>query len=280
MTRLTSRGRTFAAWTGTAAAFLIVGLVGGIAERPMPTAPADHPARITALTPTSAPPMTAPRRAAKPAPTTAAGYRRMFATLDPHQWGAADVSISQRLPDGRRVWLYGDTLSTGNGFVHSTAITQTGGRLHVSARGAQLLPDGPVTGDRKVVYWIEAVALHPNGDLAVTAAPISVGTASAWDFHRVDEESRTARVRVDAAGDARFIAWTGYVPAPPATNDLTEVGPHHFTYGAFTHDVRLASGRLLRTVNQNWDDPIANHTTRAGGIRYADFRPLFSSVAR
>lgn len=218
------------------------------------------------------------KRKVVPAPTTVAGYRKMFAQVDTAEWGAADVSISQRLRDGRRVWLYGDTFSGNNGFVHSTAITQKGGTLHVSNGGAQLLPnDAPVNG-RESIYWIEAVSLFPNGDLRIVAAPMSIGKASPWDFERRNEQSRVARATVDAAGDVEFAGWTGWTAATPSTDDFTVVGPNHFTYGGFTHTIRLANGEWLRTVNQNWDDDFANHFDN-GVLRYSDYRPLFSSTS-
>lgn len=75
-----------------------------------------------------------------PAPATADGYAQMFDQLDPAQWQAADVGITVAMPDGRSVWLWGDTFSEGR-FVHSSAIIQTGSLLTVSHQGAQLLPD-------------------------------------------------------------------------------------------------------------------------------------------
>jgi hypothetical protein len=98
------------------------------------------------------------------APTTAAGFADLFAGLDPAQWGGADVAASVPLPDGRSVWLFGDTLSTYR-LVHSTAVVQTGGRLHVSRGGAQLLPDD----DAHHIYWIVGGSVHDAEHLVITA---------------------------------------------------------------------------------------------------------------
>ena len=222
-----------------------------------------------------------------PAPTTVAGYRSLFRSVDPFFWGAADVSISAKQPGtGIRVWLYGDTLSKRNGFVHSTAITQRGGRVHVSHDGEQLLPDGAtkckagVCRDR--IYWIEAARFRADGALIITAAPMSVGTASVWDFHRPKlraDQSRLGLARVDAAGDVTFKRWLRWVDRPLLTGDgedFTVVGPHHFTYQEVVHDIRLADGTWLKTICQNWDDG-GFHTDSSGEIVWGDYRPLWRS---
>jgi hypothetical protein len=211
---------------------------------------------------------------ASPAPTTAAGYQALWASLPSYQWGAADVSISVPLADGRDLWLYGDTFR-GGGFVHSSAIVQSGGRLHVSAGGAQLLPnDSPSD-----IYWIEGAHRLPAGRVAVVAEPVHIGTAGPWDFHRSHAQDRVALVSVDWAGDVHFIAWTGWVAPPAPHTDFTVVGPHHYTYTRVAHpEVRLASGLTLYTVCQNWDDGLAAHVV-GGVFRYQDFAPLFSEAA-
>lgn len=184
--------------------------------------------------------------AVKAAPTTAAGYQALWAALDPCEWGAADTSLSVPLPDGRSVWLYSDTLSRCNGFVHSTAIVQTGGRLHVSHGGKQLIPNA----DSHHIYWIEQARRVSDTTIAVTTA-----------------KSRVALVTVSAAGDVTFLRWSGYVAMPTQYHDFTVVGPHMFTYENRPHpEARLASGKTLWTVCHNRDD---------GVIDYATMRPTF-----
>lgn len=223
---------------------------------------------------------------AKPAPNTVKGYEKMFHDIDPAIWGAADVSISQELPDGRRVWLYGDTFSDQNKFVHSTAIVQDGGNLHVSEDGKQLLPNGGTirkdgrTFDR--IYWIETADLMDNGNLRISTMPIAMGDQNVWDFFRIREnESRIAEVSVNEAGDLKFEGWRGYTERPALTTDgedWTMVGDHHFTYQHTVHDIKLKNGEYLKTMAQNWDDEFSNHVDpKTGGLRYEDFRPLWSS---
>lgn len=210
----------------------------------------------------------------KAAPTTAAGYQALWASLDPAQWGGADVSLSVPLEDGRAVWLYGDTLST-TGFVHSTAIVQDGGRLHVSHDGAQLLPDDT----DGTIYWIESATAVDADTLHVAAMPMRVGSASVWDFERVDERSRVAAVHVDAAGDVTFEAWVGWAPAAAPYNDLAQ-GPSgevgHLVYENRAHpEAVLASGLTLWTVNQNWDVGDFKRTAD-GSVDLLAYQPIFS----
>lgn len=207
----------------------------------------------------------------KGSPNSAAEFQKLFSEIDDRQWGAADVSISTLLTDGRSVWLYGDTFSGINGFVHSTAIVQDGWNLHVSNNGKQLLPND---GEREI-YWIEKANEVSPGVLNITAAPMQLGTGGVWDFHTRNEKSRVAEARVSDIGDVNFIKWVGYVPAPPQHNDFKVVGPNHFTYAEERHpQFSLKSKKTLATICQNWDDDISNHIVN-GKLRYEDFRPIF-----
>lgn len=217
----------------------------------------------------------------KPAPTTAEGYARMFAaTVAKGEAGAGDVSLSAPLPDGRVVWLFGDTFSPRNGMVHSSAIVQTGGRLHVSDHGAQVLPNGKATGGRKVIHWIEAATATGSNRLTVTAAPMSVGSANGWDFHRADARSRTATVRVTPAGDVRFVRWTGWTtaPAPFADFDYGTDSPGHVTYEHRAHPWADIDGGVLMTHANNHDLGGKFLTTgrgKAKRIDYAAYAPTY-----
>ena len=197
----------------------------------------------------------------------------MFAAVPVSQWGAADVAISVPLSDGRSVWLYGDTFSSYVGiFRHSTAITQDRGCLHVSNGGAQLLPNDDATH----IYWIaDAIATH-DGHINVVAERITLTGKCPWCF-KPNGVFREALVTVNAKGDVTFQHWDSgrlngaHVRGQAGT--LTVIGPHHFTYARHTHpEFKLASGKQLVTVCQNWDDEKL-HT-------FADYRPIFSEESR
>jgi hypothetical protein len=194
------------------------------------------------------------------APSTAAGYAAMFAALPVTTWGAADVAASFKV-GGRSVWLYGDTFSTGR-FVHSTAITQDRGCLHVSHGGAQLLPDDSPTH----IYWIASAVVVSSTRLDVRARAITLTGTRAWAF-KDGGFDRTAVTRLNAAGDLTFASWGAKVASPvPDPGSMYVYGPHHFGYDRRAHpELKLASGRMLVTTSQNWDDgvlhPVAAYRT-------------------
>jgi hypothetical protein len=268
-----------------AAAVVVLGsLAGGqvVADLLTPdaaaqTAPTDQAQK--AKTGTTAEPTGLEAMRATPEPTTVRGYQRMFDQVSVNEWGGADVSISDRLPDGRIVWLYGDTLSADNGFVNSTAIVQDGGNLHVSRGGAQVLPGEPKVDGRKRIYWIETMKVIGKNRISVTAMPMSIGTSSVWDFQRWRAESRQATLRVTPAGDVIFEKWTGWVTAPVLPDEFIILGPNHFTYQPVIHEhIRLESGQYLKTVSQNWDDDFEDHVGPDGKMQFKDWRPIFSQV--
>lgn len=205
-------------------------------------------------------------------PTTAAAYAAMFAKVSKGaEWGGGDVSLSAPLADGRIVWLYGDTFSKRNGMVHSSGIVQTGSTLRVANRGAQVLPnDG-----KRAIYWIEAATETRPGILAVTAAPIRVGTANGWDFARSDARSRVATVKVTPTGDLVFKGWKGYTTAPAPFADFANPEPGHVTYEHRAHTwADLADGTTLMTHANNYD--LAGEWKMKGKrIDYAAYAPTF-----
>lgn len=211
------------------------------------------------------------------APTSASGYATAFAKIDPDEWGAADVAISVPLKDGRSVWLFGDTMSTGR-FCHSSAITQTGGYFHVSRKGAQLLPDDDATH----IYWIQSGRVQKDSELLVTARSMIIGHNGPWDF-RDNGYSRTALVSVSKTGDLSFEKWVSKIECPPPDpGPLYNFGDgniHHFGYGRVVHpELKLQGGKVLVTTCQNWDDEISNHLNPDGSIRFTDYQPVFSQT--
>jgi len=190
----------------------------------------------------------------------------MFAALPPDQWAAADVSISVPLPDGRALWLYGDTLAT-HSFVHSSAVVQDGGCLHVSRAGAQLLPDDDATH----IYWIESALAISGQVVEVKARSIKLVGTGPWDFRNGGYE-RTAAVDVDPSGDVTFRHWNTRVPSPapdPGPMYRLDGRPHHFGYARHVHpEATLRDGRTLVTTCQNFDDGTLHP--------FADYRPIFS----
>lgn len=200
-----------------------------------------------------------------PMPTTVAGFEAMFDKVDVEEWGGGDVSVSVEIADGRTVWLYGDTVSREHWMVSSSALVQTGGELHVSNQGRQLLPKAKSVDGRRGVYWIETAKPAGGNEVQVTVAPMSIGTRGPWDFRRTSTTSRTATLAVDTIGDVRFVGWTGWVAEPKVNHaflGLEQGVPAEryadkdaVFYRKNAHpQFRLASGQVLHTICANRTD--------------------------
>lgn len=249
--------------------FVVIVAVVAVLAGCAPSAPEPPTPAPVGATTTSAP---------SPTPTTAAGFKAMFDAVDTDEWGGGDVSVSVQIADGRTVWLFGDTLSRDHWMVSSSAIVQTGGDLHVSHGGRQLLPKAPPVNGRRSVYWIETARAAGGDTLEVTAARMSVGTAGPWDFRRVGRMSRTALLSVDATGDVRFVRWTGSVPEPRIDHAFLGVAqgvpadrfadPKAVFYRKNAHpQFRLASREVLHTICANRTDGDLSDLTA--------YRPIF-----
>lgn len=202
-----------------------------------------------------------------PTPTSAAGYAEMFASVPTSQWGAADVSISVPLPNGKVVWLYGDTFSEGR-FVHSTMIVQNRGCLHVSNGGSQLLPNL----DSQHIFWIESAKAESSNQIRVLARAITItDPKNPWGF-KDGGYTQAFIVQINDNGDAGMVKKDVAlnVPAPNVGGFIQiDDNPHHFGYAQHTHPwAKLASGKTLVTTCQNWDDGVLHP--------FKDYRPIFS----
>lgn len=220
-------------------------------------------------------------------PTTVAGYVAMFNKVDTDLWGGGDVSISHQMPDGRRIWLYGDTLSAKNGFMHSTALVQKDGKLTPANGGKQILPNGgadPTDSAREIIYWPDNVKQGPTKNtLIVSAMEMSIGKGGPWDFRKTKEgQSRSSMVKVMPNGSMKFVKWLGYTPTPAKnnphlTNDFKDEGGSHYTYGTIVHDIKLKNGKYLKTRSQNWTNPFEEHVG-PNGFNWHDYRPTFGEA--
>ena len=211
-------------------------------------------------------------------PATAREWGALFHSLPTDEWGGGDVSVSVRLASGRRLWMYGDTLSRRNVFVHSSAIVTDARSIEVANGGQQILPVEPVVDGRRTVYWTETLTPLEGEYVLVTTTPVSLNVRSlgSWDFHRVDARSRQGLLHVDAVGDVHFLGWVGWVPRPDIgtdSEDFASPRPGHYTYGAFVHAIRLRNGSFLRTRNNNYAG--LDRRIPDGSPRYEMWRPSF-----
>ncbi|MDU0315450.1 DUF4185 domain-containing protein [Phycicoccus sp. M110.8] len=120
-----------------------------------------------------------PPPAARPPAVTVAQLNRVVAGLDLPLWQAGDIGASARLPDGRLVWVFGDTVRAPDvqpRIVANSMLVTAGlctSQVEVAGRG-------PVIPDRSdgVVHWPMSVAVVPRGgeaSLVVISARIRRG---------------------------------------------------------------------------------------------------------
>jgi hypothetical protein len=181
----------------------LLGLSGSAAPATLVTAGCDDPPGLAATThPRAAEPI-APARACGAEPSSAARWQRLFDSLD-GDWSGGDGASTTRLPDGRLLWVFGDTFS--------------GSVLPDGSRG----PDTTITRNSIVVTEGScATSLSPRRD-ALPSAPGSW----LWPTHAVvsspGDRRTPARLvvfaqRVRAIGTGPF----DFVRTASAAIDLT-----------------------------------------------------------
>jgi len=182
------------------------------------------------------------------APSTAAGYQRMFDGLY-GTWAGGDQAVSVVLPDSRTLWIFADTISgvrapdggyaAGWSMRHNSFVVQDGGCLHAIA-GAPLPDTG--TGDwywpssalvSRGVLTVFAMRVHRTG--ATRAAFAVTGTAVAtYDLPRDGDPQLRSVVRLPSRNDEASVVWGAGV---------AQAGPWTYVYG--TQAEPKAFGRRL-----------------------------------
>jgi hypothetical protein len=156
---------------------------------------------LAALAPTAAASSEASRSAAactRPTPRTAAGYQAMFDAKNDRTWAGGDQAATVPLPDGRVLWLFGDTIrgtrrpdgsrSPDSAFVHNSMLVQAAGCLVAVPAVAEVIPsprdgewywpqDGVVQGDRLVVFCARVRRTGP-GTADFTTAGVDAAVLS------------------------------------------------------------------------------------------------------
>lgn len=217
-----------------------------------------------------------------PAPSTASGYPAALRRVAGAEWGAADLSVSVPMPDGRSVWLYADTMSGPDsahltGFVHSTAIVQDAGCFRLADHGGQLLPDI----DAHEFAW-------PAGAIALDASHILVSVATIeptgpcpFCFKQVG--NRGAVLTVDAGGEVAFGHWTPSWPRWDGRiawgTGLARDGDRVVMYGlsasGMARDLYVATSSVAGAGAGEWQPlpgPVAHDVDPGGVTAYHDAR--------
>lgn len=152
-----------------------------------------------------------------PAPTTAAGYQAMFDGKHDDTWAGGDQAASVALPDGRELWLFGDTLR-GRRFVHNSALVQDGGCLTALPAADELIPsraDGQW-------YWPQS-AVVLDGRLVVFCGRVERTGDGAFGFRTTGVDAAVFDL---SSGTPVFERMT-----PTPSSDAPET---QFQYGAAT----------------------------------------------
>jgi hypothetical protein len=123
------------------------------------------------------------------APTTPAGWQRAFDNLNSDTWSGGDQTASTRLPDGRVLWLFGDTFqggvnpdgsrAAGTRLVHNSLVIADRGCLRgVSGpSGAEVVPN---TSDGQF-FWLQQ-GFFAAGALYATAIRVRKTGPGDFDF--------------------------------------------------------------------------------------------------
>jgi len=113
------------------------------------------------------------------------------------QWLAADEALSTPLPDGRVLWLWGDTIQSGGGFVRNSAILHDRGCFSVVKRGAtEFIPNKPDGS----WYWPSAAVTY-GGKLYIFANHLRAGVGG-FGFEPIGVD--LARFGLPAGGEPAF----------------------------------------------------------------------------
>lgn len=167
---------------------------------------------------------------------------RVVAGLDLTYWRAADIGASALLPDGRHVWVFGDTVrapGVSPRMVANSMLVTSGlctSQVLAPDRGA-VIPDRP----DGVVHWpMSVVAVHAEGHdaLVVVAGRIKRGTGGNLDFTYLGSTAIIFRTPKDAAPE--FVSQFDLTP--------DNANPHQVNWGSamLTHDgwIQLYGTRL------------------------------------
>ncbi len=198
-------------------------------------------------------------------------------------WTGGDGAYSTGLPNGKSLWLFGDSFhgtvepdgsrTPGGAFVRNSLVLQTGDLLETLAVAGR--PDGflePTHGD--AWYW-PADATVEGGRVRIFAARMVTTGTGAWDFHQVATDVVTLRrsdlreegspATVAAGGD---VAWG---VAVLEDDDWTYVyGVEDRGFDKYAHLARAVAGNVLGPwqywTGQGWSSQAAASTRLFEGV--------------
>lgn len=206
------------------------------------------------------------QRVCGPEPSDAAGWTRLFGSLE-GDWAGGDAALSQRLPDGRILWFFGDSFvgavgpdgarAAGSRIVRNAALVTDGACAAAATPGTATLPGRGATW-----LWPTSMALAgtaPDGTATVVVFAqrmASTGTG-AWSFRRTGAAVATLSIRPDGPVRVRGIR---DLPRSEVLwgAGVVRVGSLAYIYGTRAVDEPLVFGRELlvaRTRASSLRDP-------------------------
>ena len=209
-----------------------------------------------------------------PAPRTAEDWQRAFDRLE-GDWAGGDQASTVALPDGRTLWLFGDTVvgtvaahggyRPGARMVHSSLVVSDAGCLHPVLGPGQtsVLPGG---GDSWL--WPQAAVVE-GGQLLVAAARVRGTGSPAADPTRLDFTTGATELVTMAADGTGFLA-VSMARLPDAHGirwgaALLPDGATTWVYGTRTPDTPGVFGRELYLARA-----VSGRVSEVDGWRYFD----------
>jgi hypothetical protein len=175
-----------------------------------------------------------------PAPRTAAGYQAMFDAKHDETWAGGDQAASVALPDGRTLWMFGDSIrggvlpggarAAGSRFVHNAMLIQTGGCLTAVPAPAEVIPsraDGQW-------YWPES-AVVVGDELVVLCLRVERTGADVFGFRTTGVDAAVLSLRGPVPTFERIVATPSSTAAEGSVQYGTAVvqaGDWLYVYGS------------------------------------------------
>jgi hypothetical protein len=207
-------------------------------------------------------------------PDVAARLTAKFAAMNGAGWTGADAAWSARLPDGRELWLFGDTFLGG--------VDAAGGRDPQTpmVRNSMVVDDGSLSTRPSVVpggpddwYW-PGPPVVAGGTLQVPMAHITRTGPGGWDFKAIGTS-----VAVFALPGLELRSVTP-IATPPAVNMASAaVSTRRFTYVYGTRGAMNKEAFVARVARGEWTRPWSYWTGSSWSSDPAAAMPVASGVS-
>ncbi len=270
----------------------LIPLAGGVA---LLAAACLGPPAVSEKTPGVAPPVT--QYCASRAPDSPAGYQAAFDGLrHSTDWLSADTAVPVALPDGRTVWLFGDTYIGGltsigsidpsGPFMRNSLVMQSGACLTALTGGrpgarTSLIP-APAAGEW---YW-PASGVVENGMLRVFLWHVQGTGPGEWDFTIIDMRVATFSLPLLQFEGVRPLPFPTSYTQPYGATALVPGDGYVYLYGAKQRNVFVARAPLGQVMTpgawQFWGDAGAGPTwtpnaTSATPLQWTNMPPVWGT---